>query len=468
MIWVVMTRDLACQSAALGGVVFAMARLGKLLRKGDHVVLFDTGSRDDTEARLADFIACDGFGPDITIETHHAPPPVMGASPPDADHALSWAQQVLHREGPIRVLWPQDLIAQPAPAILGRAHMAVAVMGRHRHLTPPARLGLPARARLVCTPRRADLVVLAHPLDGLELPELGDALAKSAPPALALYSEEPFWDLLFLPDPEARVTYLDIARIGPQPAALLTHAHARVFAFDKLPYAIMADPAMQAGLALRLGAMAQVAWQDWPALWAQRPARAGAMVSRRRGAVQWRDAGAFLMRAGWRSALADHLAQDPRARVCGQGYDHDRPRATIPLWHRDKLLRLRDQAAVILACENAIAPHYVSEKLFDAFALGARPALWRGEAQARLALPEGAYVDLTGCTPEGAAARMLAPDGPCPRAQARDFGAALRQLAGLLADPEISAAEAARMRRALWSDLSRAEACARARPLQIA
>jgi hypothetical protein len=48
-----------------------------------------------------------------------------------------------------------------------------------------------------------------------------------------------------------------------------------------------------------------------------------------------------------------------------------------------------------LCCENAIAKHYVSEKIWEAIAGGCLPMYWSNPAMAGM-FPEGSFLDLSG------------------------------------------------------------------------
>ena len=53
----------------------------------------------------------------------------------------------------------------------------------------------------------------------------------------------------------------------------------------------------------------------------------------------------------------------------GKGWHSDQPRQSLPDWHLDKLVQLDRQSLFVSALENTLVDHYLTEKIFDAYAV---------------------------------------------------------------------------------------------------
>lgn len=344
--------------------------------------------------------------------------------------------------------------AHPAPPAAGRARLHIHLAGRHaaRGLMPFA---WPALAPLwsdhaarIDRPEGADLILWAHPRD----PEADDGAAAGSPAVQALFSEEPFWDTIPGPDPLAR----RIAVPGPRGATLFLHQvnHHRspVFAFDRIPYFLLTRPVYAARYAAIFARNARLSPADWgTALAAASPAPVF-MAERRPEPFHdiRRPEGDLIGLCAWRTRLAEALPGANRIGSFG-GNDAD--------WHQDKLDLLDGKVRILSALENTHQPDYISEKLFDAFACGARPLYMAspGHRLHDLGLPERSFVNLWGLTSEAAAAVVAGLDDPArwDAGFLQAYAGAQRRLAALWTDPGAIAAERARLGRALVAELHR-------------
>ena len=302
-------------------------------------------------------------------------------------------------------------------------------------------------------PARADLVVIAHPRDALTLSaEAAEALARGRP--LALYSEEPFWDSLFSPDPAARSVILPTAHLGEARARQVTHHRGAAFDFDRIPYYLLTAAGFWLSYSARFARNARRTAADWRAHFAAVGARTVFMAERRPERFHdmvWPQAGIVGLCA-WRTRLA--LAC-PGAERIGASWGTAPSRFALRDWHFDKLARLDAAVGTLSALENTHQPAYLSEKLFDAFACGARPLYMAapGHRVHDLGLPPGAWLNLWGRDlAESARAAVTPPEGRF----FEDYAAAQGRLAALFASLEVLRAERRRLGRAIRADLAAA------------
>ena len=108
----------------------------------------------------------------------------------------------------------------------------------------------------------------------------------------------------------------------------------------------------------------------------------------------------------YRTKVAEAVSGPGVLRV-GKGWDAGRPRQLLVDWHLDKLARLSGGTRLLGAYENVDQAEYISEKIFDAFAVGAMPLYHAGPTH-RIAelVPDEARIDTAGLSIEDAAARI--------------------------------------------------------------
>jgi hypothetical protein len=338
--------------------------------------------------------------------------------------------------------------------------MRVWLGGPHSKRTPFA---YPALAPLwegrieVCeTLEQADLAVWAHPLDLLDLSkETVKSLDQSLIPA-ALISEEPFWDSIFSPDPLAPVVTLRAAHLGGLALHQVNHHRSPIFDFAAIPYFLMTDAGFIEAYRRLFARNAALSARAWTASLAHRPTRAVFMAERRPEAFHdiALPAGDLLGLCAWRTRLAADYTTGMVARL-GASWQGGATRFDLADWHADKITRLDGQAELVSALENTHQPAYVSEKLFDAFACGARPLYLAspGHRVHDLGLPEAAWINLWGMDSTAAA---IAIDAAPPFAEvAVEYAQAQSHLAALFHDEGTLERERARLGAAVTGEVAR-------------
>lgn len=358
-------------------------------------------------------------------------------------------------------------LTPPAPVTLGRARMKIALTGPHAVRMP---LAYPALASLwqdrivrVAQPRQADLTLFAHPRDIGSVPE------DTGGRPVALFSEEPFWDSLFSPDPLA-----DRVTIAGRRVFQRNHHRSPVFDFDRIPYFLLTDHGFAAAYTDRFLRNAARSAEDWRDLFAARSRTLTFLAERRPEAfhdVTFPE-GEVIGLCAWRTRLAQSCvaAEGRGAETLGASWQvggrqgdgrqgNGGPacggRLDLPDWHLDKLARLDGRTRMISAIENTHQPAYLSEKLFDAFACGAAPVYFASPSHRihDLGLPPEAWINLYGLDTPAAAAHLS--NWAAEPAFLADFAIAQARLAALLADPQIWLVERRRLARAVVAEVER-------------
>lgn len=335
--------------------------------------------------------------------------------------------------------------------------------GAHAHRTP---LSYPALwplfegdIALVATPQEADLYLFAHSLD-VEA-AAGDLVAdwRARRRPVVILSEEPFWDTIWGRKPLARDRVLGTP-YGPLPVIQLNHHTSDIFDFDRIPYYLLSNHRFAIAYDARFGRNARLTGADWQARFAARATALTFMFERRpepHHAVRWPE-GQIIGLCSWRTGLAEACADELIGGVVerrGQSWPGGGAASRFDLdnWHLDKLTRLDNHTRLMGAVENTHQPGYITEKLFDAFALGALPLYFAGPGHRihDLNLPPEAWVNLYDLPVQGAAQAIA--DIQLTPALFEAYAAAQTQLAARFCNPGHWVAERTRLRRAVLAAL---------------
>jgi len=331
------------------------------------------------------------------------------------------------------------------------------VLGARSHRMP---LAYPALAQLFAckisftSPTEADLLMFGHPDDLIEAAEMLVPLCRANPHKRVIYlSEEPFWDTVGPIPPFQRQQTLN-TEFGPLAITCLTHHSSAIFTFERIPYFLLTDTAFSKRYARHFAANRKMNKNDWQAHFARAPLRAAFMAENRLSPkldVHFDDHGVRGL-CTWRTELAIRYRTGPVLRA-GKGWSAgSQDRVALPDWHLDKLQRLDRQCVFVSALENTHQPSYVSEKIFDAFALGAVPLYYAAPDHAvHRIVPEGAWLNLYGLSVTQAAAAIDAFD--FDDAFYTAYMAAQTQLAALFTTQTWLTQEQARLAQALLAEL---------------
>ena len=316
-----------------------------------------------------------------------------------------------------RDLLPTRAAGREAAAPSGRtAPLRVFLLGPRGQRTPlayaPLRCHLTGRITFVERIEEADLVVTGWSRD---LEDNRAYLAKlwqtGVRPRLVVLSEEPLWDSVWSGELSRRDRMLDCGEGLQLPYRSLNHVNSDIFRFQSLPWFILSDDRFIARYALLIAGFAARSPQALLDHWLAAPWQAAFVAERREGAefAAFHPVEGVMGLSQYRSRVA---ALVPGARVLriGQGWPGTTiRRQSLPDWHLDKLARLHGLVRLCGAYENTLHSNYITEKPFDAFAVGAIPVTVAGTGHRLFDLiaPE-AMLNTRFCAPDVAAARIAA------------------------------------------------------------
>ena len=331
--------------------------------------------------------------------------------------------------------------------------------GRHARRTPLSYTALAPlfadHITLVDSPDQADLYVFAHVLDLEDIPlEVIEDWRRRRRPVVLL-SEEPFWDTIWCRHPLKR-HHIVKTRYGALPVIQLNHQTSAIFRFERIPYYLLTNHRFATTYAHRFTRNARLSPRDWKTAFETRAKRLVFMFERRPESyhdLRWPEGGVIGLCA-WRTNLALAFTPDEAKRI-GQSWHGGQTRFELPDWHLAKMVALDGRTRILAAVENTHSPHYLTEKLFDAFACGALP-LYYASPNHRihgLGLPENAWLNLYGLSPKEAADRVR--EFAFDDAFFEAYRAAQQKLEALFTDPVLIVAERTRLQQSVIRELSR-------------
>lgn len=278
--------------------------------------------------------------------------------------------------------------------------MKICLFGKHKNRTPLAYEGVRNAGLgdivLVDSPLAADYLVFGFSADIREsFSELVNISKENPKCKFVVISEEPLWDTLWSGDWRKRSQTMKIKEEQISYYSL-NHMNSSVFEFDKIPYFLLTDDDFY----VRYRAMLTKNLREAPA-----------EVLGRWEAAKWQEAYFTERRVGdkynpkletesvfglceLRSRIAEVGDQGAVLKV-GKGWGDTPARQLVPDWHLEKLTWLSGRVFKVSALENTHVKDYISEKIFDAFAVGAFPIYCAGKGHRIFDLvPASSFVNL--------------------------------------------------------------------------
>lgn len=297
--------------------------------------------------------------------------------------------------------------------------MHISLLGAHAHRTPFAypvfRELFGRRFTYADTPEEADTIILGYHRNLGETAEQLQALRKARPHLkIVIVSEEPLWDTTNSGDFKKRHNVLKTP-VGELPFAVINHHTSGVYKFRRFPYFITTDDKFYLRYSRIYAQNAALSPKALLASWKAAAIRHAFFAENRdlakKYSVAWPEIETWGLSV-YRTDIAKGMPEKGTLRV-GAGWGAAVTRQQLPDWHLDKIVTLRGDSTVVSAIENTNHPDYVSEKIFDAFAVRGIPLYWSspGHRVTDLVTPES-FVNLFGLTVAEAVTKItqLRPD----------------------------------------------------------
>lgn len=313
------------------------------------------------------------------------------------------------------------------------------------------------RVLYVDSPADAEIVVISHFKDfDFFGPEIVAMLTKWPKLRLVLLSEEPFWDSCWTPDPFTRHQRIE-TDAGEVAVTLLNHETSAIYSNARIPYFLLTDSKYLTRYRRLFARNAGLSAEDWLRHFRQTRLDAVFLAARRKTRALSPNFGSdsLLGLSVWRSQMAEHCIEasfQGRVLCEGQGWTQGPRRQDLPDWHGDKIARFDLATRYMAAFENTHQRDYISEKIWDAFALGAIPLYLAGPDHAlhRLIGSDG-WINFHASLPQIPAFDATT---PVTMAMAERYSSQQARLASYVNDTEMIAVEYERFADKLIAELA--------------
>lgn len=292
--------------------------------------------------------------------------------------------------------------------------MKIHLYGEKKNRTPlgyaPYQRAVAGKVVFTPRPAEADFLMMGFKKDLVDLAKEILALRSQNPRLrVVIISEEPLWDGLWSGNFSDKQQVHRTAE-GDIPFLYLNHINSRIFRFESLPYFPTTSDEFYPRYASLFARNAELSPEDILASWKKCSIPRAYYAEKRDSPGYEKHHPEAQMRAlsCFRTRLADLDRAEGVERV-GQGWANIPRRQDRPDWHLEKLADLDGRAKIVSAIENTSAPDYVTEKIFDAYAVLSIPIYHAGPSHAVHRLVDGStFIDAADLTPEQALQKVQA------------------------------------------------------------
>jgi hypothetical protein len=290
--------------------------------------------------------------------------------------------------------------------------LRVRLYGKHSNRTPlayePYRRLVQGEISFEASVTNIDVLLLGFKKDLVDNSDEISEMRRANPfLCIAILSEEPLWDSVWSGDFLALEQTYDSGSEAI-PFRYLNHANSRIFHFETIPYFPTTNTDFFVRYTSLFARNAALQAEDLLGIWKAAPIRRAYYLEKRSTQNYGvRNAAAGVIGLSlFRSQIAE-MDEEPGIVRVGQGWRDAPRRQDRPDWHLEKLAALDRSAFIVSAIENTHAPDYITEKIFDAFAVLGVPVYHAGPDHAvHRIVDEGTYIDVFGLTAEEALAKI--------------------------------------------------------------
>jgi len=257
-------------------------------------------------------------------------------------------------------------------------------------------------------PEDADFLVFSCLMDMRDNQDAIERITKlRADIQLVILSEEPLWDTVYSDAFEnKRMRFCFGER--DYPCVFFNHSTTKIFDFEKIPYFLTTSDDYFARYSFLFTRNCALKTEELIALWANASIRVAFYA-------EFRDEKRFdvvfpeqdirgLCR--YRTLLAETFNDEGSIRV-GKGWGGDIARQLLPDWHLDKLAALDRNSFIMSGIDNTHQWNYISEKIFDAFAILAVPLYFGSRTHGAMRIvPAESFINVYGLTVDQAVEKI--------------------------------------------------------------
>lgn len=292
------------------------------------------------------------------------------------------------------------------------ARKKISLFGRHSNRTPfyysSIRNRLGDSIEYVDDPSVADVVVTGFSIDFRDgFDELVSLKKAKNDVRFLVLSEEPLWDTVWSGGVQERCRFFE--KSGERLDYFhVNHGNSDVFDFSVIPYFLLTSETYLSRYIYLLSRQIARTVDDLLDSWQKAKNRWAFVAEYRddpRYSVEDKKNSIFGL-SNYRSKIVKSLGMS--GGFCeGKGWGGGNRRQDLPDWHLDKLAKLDSSVFLMSALENTHVSNYISEKIFDALAIGAFP-IYYADASHRVFsfMKENAFLNLDGLSPAEAAEKI--------------------------------------------------------------
>lgn len=222
---------------------------------------------------------------------------------------------------------------------------------------------------------------------------------------LVVFSEEPLWDTLWSGGFHENQGYIR-GKVNDEDIQLdyyiLNHFTSKIFDFEYIPYFITTSNDYFVRYSNIFSRNAKLKMKDFMDIWQRAHIRYAFFAEKRleQTYVANHNNGTILGLSQYRTQIAMQMELDS-VMIKGEGWNRTLKRQSLPDWHLDKLTTLDGQSYMVSALENTHCSNYITEKLFDAFAVKSIPLYYAQTNHAVFRLVDkNSFINLAGLSVE--------------------------------------------------------------------
>ena len=245
-------------------------------------------------------------------------------------------------------------------------------------------------------PEDADFLIFSCLMDIRDSEdEVGRILTIRPDIQLVILSEEPLWDTVYSDNFLSKKIKIS-AGAHDYPCTFLNHATTRIFDFEKIPYFLTTSDDYFARYSFLFNRNSVLKGAEIKSVWMNAPINV-AFYAEYRDEVRFdahfpeQDVRGL---SRYRTMVARAVKDDGVIRI-GKGWGTKIVRQKLPDWHLDKLAALNRKCLIMSGMENTHQRFYITEKIFDSFAVLAVPLYWGGQKHEVMRIvPASSFINL--------------------------------------------------------------------------
>jgi hypothetical protein len=281
---------------------------------------------------------------------------------------------------------------------------------------------------------------------------INELLYKNPKLKLVVLSEEPLWDTLWSGDFFSRHSLINNQNLS---FFNLNHFNSDIFKFNSFPYFVTTCDHFFIRYSNLFKRNSLLSTDKIQSIWRSSSFTQAYFAERRSGPdfdIKFPTKPDVFGLCSFRTDLALNAVGINVLRV-GHGWENSNRRQSLPDWHLDKIARLDQESYIVSAIENTHQHDYITEKIFDSYAVLGVPLYVAGpEHMIHRIVPQDSFINLYGMTPYEAADKVqnFKPDSKFMAA----YSEAQESLANLFSDSQCYWSERNNFISKIYSELS--------------